>query len=147
MNSSENLKLRVCYSELNKEINCSKCEKCFRTIFGIILSNDNPNSYGFAVDENVYDKVMKVFIKGFKTRGSAYFWWEISEAISKSRPFFIFSNKEKELEKMKTLNNLLILKIQTGVKETSSLKRLKHKIINRFPKTFKIYLKFRQRGL
>lgn len=143
----DKIKLRVCYSELNQKVNCSKCEKCYRTIFGIILSNDNPNNYGFDVDENVYERVMNMFGNGFKSEGVLYFWWEINEVISKLADFYIFSNKEKETEKMIALNNLISQNINMGVKKPSWLNRLKHTLINTFPKVFKIYLNYRHKSL
>lgn len=143
----DKIKLRVCYSELNQKVNCSKCEKCYRTIFGIILSNDNPNNYGFDVDENAYERVMNMFGNGFKSEGVLYFWWEINEVISKLADFYIFSNKEKEAEKMIALNNLISQNINMGVKKPSGLNRLKHTLINTFPKVFKIYLNYRHKNL
>jgi hypothetical protein len=141
-----NVKLRVCYSELNKDVNCSKCEKCYRTIFGIILSNDDPNKYGFSVDEKVYSAVMNMFSRGFKTKGTSYFWWEINEAIRDSDNFFIFSSEEEETKKMKSLNSLLTQKINSGIKKNAKINRLKQKLINFFPIIFKIYLKFRHKA-
>jgi len=146
-NNDEKIKVRVCYSELNKDINCSKCEKCYRTIFGIILSNDNPNNYGFSINEKVYESVIKYFSEGFSSEGVRYFWWEISEKISKKDIFFIFSNKELELTKMKLLNDLLITNRNKKPNKKSNNQKVKHKIINNFPKAFKIYLKIRQRKL
>ena len=143
----EKIKLRVCYSELNKEVNCSKCEKCFRTIFGIILSNDNPNKYGFNVDESVYDSTLNMLENGFKTEGVQYFWWEINEAISNSTDFYNFSNKEYEKNKMIALQKLLNLNFEIGVKKPSNLNKLKYKLINTFPKVFKIYLHYKHKNL
>jgi len=59
--------LRVCYSSQNG-FNCSKCEKCTRTMMAIISEGFNPNNYGFKLESyknflniilkhNVYDKV------------------------------------------------------------------------------------------
>ena len=42
-----NLQLHVCY-ETQDGNNCCKCEKCLRTIMGIIAEKDEPSKYGFA---------------------------------------------------------------------------------------------------
>ena len=38
--------LRVCWASSGGE-NCNKCEKCMRTICGILAAGANPNDYGF----------------------------------------------------------------------------------------------------
>lgn len=45
----KNFELRVCWeSEGGK--NCCSCEKCYRTIYGIIAEKANPKEYGFDID-------------------------------------------------------------------------------------------------
>lgn len=144
---NKKINLRVCYSEAIKEINCSKCEKCYRTIIGIILSGDNPNNYGFVTSENVYDEVRNYFSKGFYSKGAQYFWWEINEKIKEEKDFFIFSNKEIEIQKMDLISNLITKNTVSGFKKESRLSRVKHRIQKSFPKIFKIYLKLRQAKL
>lgn len=47
--SNYKIKLRVCYmSDTGK--NCNECEKCIRTIIGIIAEGGNPTEYGFNPD-------------------------------------------------------------------------------------------------
>ena len=134
---SEKLKLRVCYSELRTEFNCSNCEKCFRTILGIILNNKNPNDYGFNVDESVYANMYNILQKGSASKGMNYFWWELSEKAKSVDQFFVFNDKEKEtleIEKIRkgSINNLLDQLLKT--KPNSSFKkRLKFIIRNKFP--------------
>lgn len=99
--------IRVCYSEFKEGLNCSKCEKCLRTIFAIMLSGDNPNKYGFKVDETIYKLINKTVVRGFKSKGTQFFWNEILEK-SKSAKCFVFSNAD--LEK-KELDNTLKLSL------------------------------------
>jgi hypothetical protein len=87
-----------------------------------------------------------MFSRGFKTKGTSYFWWEINEAIRDSDNFFIFSSEEEETKKMKSLNSLLTQKINSGIKKNAKINRLKQKLINFFPIIFKIYLKFRHKA-
>ncbi len=139
--------LRVCYSLLNRNVNCSKCEKCHRTIIAIILNNDNPNNYGFNVDESVYDEVLNALEKGFSSEGVQYFWWEIYEKIEHNKNIFMFRNKEFESQKMLQVKNSIKRNINFGLQKPSSINKIKFKIQNEFPKIFKIYLKIRQRKL
>ncbi len=45
----KDIKLRVCWISDSGE-NCNHCEKCIRTILGIVAEGDNPVSYGFNPD-------------------------------------------------------------------------------------------------
>ena len=48
-NSKKNFELRECWeSEGGK--NCCSCEKCYRTIYGIISEKANPHEFGFDID-------------------------------------------------------------------------------------------------
>lgn len=48
-NNNKNFELRVCWeSEGGK--NCCSCEKCYRTIYGIIAEKANPREFGFDID-------------------------------------------------------------------------------------------------
>lgn len=62
------LKLKVCYVEYEK-LNCSKCEKCTRTIFHLLGLDLNPNDYGLACDEEtieaLYDRIEKKVGMGY----------------------------------------------------------------------------------
>lgn len=76
--------LRVCWEKEGGE-NCCKCEKCYRTIYGIIAAGGNPNQYGFSYNKKInnrarYDILYKIDIaKEQKT-----FWNEIKEKIRKN---------------------------------------------------------------
>ncbi len=138
-----NLNLRVCYSELNNGINCSKCEKCYRTILGIILSKGNPLDFGFEVNSSVYDSVLNKFASGFGSKGAQYFWWEINEKIKQNKDFHVFQNKFLEQNKLLNVSQLIDSNIKKGPIKTSGLLRIKHKIQNKFPVLLKYYLKIR----
>lgn len=43
--------IRSCYMQRNDEINCCRCEKCYRTIMGIIAEKQNPREYGFNISD------------------------------------------------------------------------------------------------
>lgn len=41
-------KLRVCYRSRGRGANCGNCEKCIRTIYGILAEGGDPEEYGFS---------------------------------------------------------------------------------------------------
>ncbi|WP_299216918.1 hypothetical protein [uncultured Aquimarina sp.] len=138
-------RLRVCYSEKRTEFNCSYCEKCFRTILGLILNNQNPNEYGFKVDGSVYDKIYQILHIGSGSKGVKYFWWELMEKAKSVDTFFVFSDVETETKHMNDFRNgkvdrLLEEKVNNANKGTN---RLKFIIRNKFPWLQKIYRKFK----
>ncbi|MBR0348594.1 MAG: hypothetical protein IIX16_03050 [Clostridia bacterium] len=45
--TGEEVVLRVCYSDDANGSNCSRCEKCYRTILEILSCNHNPADFGF----------------------------------------------------------------------------------------------------
>lgn len=53
------INIRVCF---RKEENCCNCEKCMRTILGIIAEGKNPNDFGFNVSKNLSEQVQE-FLK------------------------------------------------------------------------------------
>ncbi|MGY3794373.1 hypothetical protein [Aquimarina sp. 433] len=142
---NKRFRLRVCYSEKRIEFNCSYCEKCFRTIMGLILNNQNPNEYGFNVDGSVYDKIYQILHIGSGSKGVKYFWWELMEKAKSVDTFFVFDNKEVETAHMNEFRNgkvdrLLEEKINNANKGTN---RLKFIIRNKFPWLQKIYRKLK----
>jgi hypothetical protein len=144
LDNCKTLNLRVCYSELNNGINCSKCEKCCRTIIGIILSNDNPNNYGFETSAKVYDEVKKLFSKGFPSKGVQYFWWEINEKIKENKLFFSFSDRLSETLSIQSLSEFIDENNTSEYKNKSKSYMIRYKLQNAYPKLFKFYLKLRR---
>ena len=54
--------LRVCWSQ-SKILNCGNCEKCSRTILGLILENIDPNKCGFDINSNFFENLKQIFVK------------------------------------------------------------------------------------
>ena len=52
----QNIQLRVCWMSRGGH-NCSKCEKCYRTIFGLIAEGANPELFGFPNVNNDYNRI------------------------------------------------------------------------------------------
>ncbi|MBQ4819573.1 hypothetical protein [Aquimarina sp. MMG016] len=138
-------KLRVCYSEKRTEFNCSICEKCFRTILGLILNGKNPNDYGFNVDGNIYNEFYRVLDIGGASKGVRYFWWELMEKAKKTDDFYVFSDKEAETKQIDLIregkiDRLLEEKINNPNKGVG---RVKFIIRNKFPWLIKLYKKIK----
>lgn len=55
-------KLKVCWYQHGGE-NCSRCEKCYRTILDIIINKDNPNLYGFSGTKDTFRRYEIFFAK------------------------------------------------------------------------------------
>jgi hypothetical protein len=136
--------IRVCYSELKEGLNCSKCEKCLRTIFAIMLSGDNPNKYGFKVDETIYKLINKTVVRGFKSKGTQFFWNEILEK-SKSAKCFVFSNADLEKKELDNTLKIISKVVNNDLISVSKIKKIKYILINKFPKIFSTYLKLRRK--
>lgn len=57
-NNVENIKLRVCWMSSGGK-NCCECEKCYRTIMGIIAEGENPENYNLNMTETQREKMIK----------------------------------------------------------------------------------------
>lgn len=73
--------LRVCWEKDGGE-NCCRCEKCYRTIYGIIAGGGNPNQYGFTYNKKInkrarYDILYKINI----TKQRVVFWHDIKNIL------------------------------------------------------------------
>lgn len=52
------IQLRVCWESSGGE-NCCQCEKCYRTILGIIAEKQNPQNYGLNITEEQRKRMMR----------------------------------------------------------------------------------------
>ena len=64
------LQLKVCWNRTAGQ-NCSCCEKCYRTIMGIVVNGGDPNEYGFYVTKKTYQDIRK-FLQNKKVNEA--FW-------------------------------------------------------------------------
>ena len=68
--------LRVCWSQY-KEYNCGYCEKCLRTIVGLILENIDPEVCNFNIKNDILNLVQIYLIYGtFDLKDSGIFMWQ-----------------------------------------------------------------------
>jgi hypothetical protein len=142
--SATKVKLRVCYSELNNGLNCSNCEKCFRTMLALSLFGADPNQFGFRADSNSYATIHDFIRKGFKTLGARYFWWEIYQRMEISDDFYCFSGQDRFRQSQ--IREALAIALEKPIK-IRRFSALKMAFISRFPSIFAAYLGIRRRFL
>ena len=141
-NSQDKVNLRVCYSELNQGLNCSNCEKCFRTMLGLSLFGADPGRYGLDVRSDTYQRMIDMISAGFKSSGSRYFWWELSQRMrAVDSPVVHLMGTEHNYE---TLGRVLAIELDRPIQYRGA-SPLKLALIERFPKAFSTYLKIRRR--
>jgi hypothetical protein len=78
-----NLHIRVCYFSTDGK-NCCKCEKCSRTITGLLLEGINPNQHGFSCDKKTFTHIQKQFTQGAWniSESDVFMWQDIQRKIS-----------------------------------------------------------------
>lgn len=141
----EELNIRVCYSDLKTEVNCSVCEKCLRTIFGLMVIGANPNNYGFKVNKSVYKLISKHSLKKYSSEGNQLFWREIYQTATESNVFYYFEDKQLEDDIYNKIISQLKISTFTEIQRVSSIKKYKMSFMSTFPRLFEIYLKIRRK--
>jgi hypothetical protein len=81
--TKNNIHLRVCWESSGGK-NCCMCEKCYRTIMGIIASGGDPIDYGFTIIQ--LGKIRK-YICDYKIFNwvNIEFWLEIQEGMKRNK--------------------------------------------------------------
>tara|TARA_R110002074_G_scaffold362950_1_gene536084 strand:+ start:69 stop:1349 length:1281 start_codon:yes stop_codon:yes gene_type:complete len=143
--NNETINLRVCYSELRNGANCNTCAKCQRTMFGIILADDNPEKYGFIVPNNFYELLLSNFKKNVQmSTGLKYEWWCLQEKAKEHNPFFVISNQDKESAFIKIFINIDLENIiQTNTEKVNTWYRTKFMLRNKFSGLYRFYKNLR----
>lgn len=89
--------LRVCTDQFN-DFNCSKCEKCMRTITGLVLENIDPNNFGFRIDDRFFTRVKNCLVESKERQslglGRIYQWRGIQKHIPKKLNHNLYNSKE-----------------------------------------------------
>jgi hypothetical protein len=73
--------VRVCWKfekaqELGDAVNCSRCEKCARTIVALAIGGVDPRLCGFRIDEESIRYIRDRLEKGRSSRSHLSKWWE-----------------------------------------------------------------------
>ncbi len=73
--------IRVCTKKITNQFNCSKCEKCYRTIIGLLLGGIDPNKCGFNIDSRTFRFIRQKLIKRKIMLGKdeVFMWKDIQE--------------------------------------------------------------------
>lgn len=83
--TNSKISLRVCWAVKDGK-NCCRCEKCYRTIAGIIVANDDPIKYGFDIDRKHLKAMKKYMTLQYQCDGvSIDFWRDIQNAFVLNR--------------------------------------------------------------
>lgn len=86
--NGDDVVLRVCCTERGSEVNCCRCEKCYRTISEIIACKEMPKDYGFEF-EIEQSKEMKSFFKECEMQETAIrHWKEIQGKMLEDKKYF-----------------------------------------------------------
>lgn len=77
---SPNLPLRTCVHH-EAAGNCSSCEKCYRTIVGMLLAGLDPNDHGYEFDPNTFPAIREYFETGdsYLNETKKYHWGMLQE--------------------------------------------------------------------
>jgi len=130
--------LRVCWSQ-HLEYNCGYCEKCLRTIVGLILENIDPEVCNFKIKNNTLNLMRIYLTKGILnlTDNEICMWQDIQKYIPetivdsevsrkyKSEKFFRwfknfdFSSYKYNGSKLSHFSKLYYLLKYTGIRNTS----------------------------
>lgn len=74
--------IHVCLTSKTDK-NCSKCEKCSRTILGLELAGINPDKHGFVVNSDTFIRIKKNLANGlWKFGDEESMWVELQERAS-----------------------------------------------------------------
>ena len=82
--TGESITLRTCTHA--RVGNCSDCEKCYRTILGLLLTGRDPSNFGYRYEAGSLDRIRHRFDRGdiYVSAQKAYHW-EVLQETARSR--------------------------------------------------------------
>jgi hypothetical protein len=123
------IKVRVCFKN---EYNCCKCEKCLRTIFGIIAEGMNPEEFGFNLPSNLSNDLkirLDNEVKFFTDTFIKIYWTLIQSRMNENHKKVLYPDllvwflsynfikeRQKSLLKYRVMNFFPIIKRKIRVK-------------------------------
>lgn len=134
-------RVRVCWSQYHIS-NCGRCEKCSRTITGLVLENIDPNKCGFNISSDFFNFLKQNFVKRRfdLSRDRVLFWRDIQRHIPKQMGHNLYDCREffrwfkdfeiSEVEKRDIINireHLIYLFYQLPENMQRAILRLPHK--------------------
>jgi len=122
--------LRVCNSTLSN-FNCTRCEKCARTIVGLTLEGIDPRSCGFDIGKKHFDIIKDCLLKGRFDWGKdqEFMWMDIQKHITEKIGEDLYDNV-----KLHSSNNFLrwLRDFNFSTYRVSRLQRLLWTVYRRF---------------
>lgn len=120
-NSNKDIKLRVCYMERGTKLNCCHCEKCYRTIFAILSEKQNPEKFGFEIEENTLKRIEKeIKENNLITNSTKKMWREIQDNFKKDKKYW---------KKQKDIKWILKYKLEhKGIREKLKICKMEKKV-------------------
>jgi hypothetical protein len=87
--------LRVCWDSAGRT-NCGSCEKCFRTIVGLIVEGADPNNCNFDINTKTLPYIRDCFYKGkiALSEGAEFMWRDIQKHIPERIDTDIYGSRE-----------------------------------------------------
>jgi len=73
--------LRVCNDPPLDKLNCSACEKCFRTIASLVLEAIDPNKYGFDVKRSTFESMRYLIEKKKQNALRIELFWKVLQTL------------------------------------------------------------------
>lgn len=137
--TKEKINLRVCYSSTGGK-NCGRCEKCARTIMGIVAEGEDPNNYEFDLTSDRYSSIENnVRNKWYFTNQNIYMWESIQTKFQLNRAAKMYPQETKwimEYNFNKVNNSLKKQLINTG-KSQKQIKSVYLFLKNKFSRKLK----------
>lgn len=120
-NNVKNIELRVCW-ESNGGTNCCICEKCCRTILGLLVEGKDPNQFGFNFTDEKRKKLFKNIKKYAQYSPSRY-------SCIQERLHQRISDEETPQDLLKFRNLKIKAKKPTIIKISEKVTKIPYKIV------------------
>ena len=98
--------LKVCWNRVTGE-NCSNCEKCYRTIMGVVVNGGDPNDYGFDVTCKTFQKIRKLLNEN---KVNEAFWIPIIDTFRQKKSLWKGNPDLNWVEHVKVNSPLVIVR-------------------------------------
>lgn len=79
--------LHVCWKNTSGK-NCNLCEKCSRTIMGILAEKKDPNDYGFKVNDKTFENIKENINEFSKNKITNVLWVSIQEKFLEDKNYW-----------------------------------------------------------
>ena len=132
--------LHVCWKSESGS-NCCSCEKCYRTMVGLWICGEEPADFGFHYEKKIFERIYQL-IALREEHIPAYSWTYMKNDLIEKWDEL----KEKPYRKyLKWMLNFDFFHPEENEcrKKYKATWRFKRKIVDRYPRLYKIYIKLR----